>query len=186
MRARICTIALIVLSASLLACEREEREFRSVAPTSAAADPVRMSALVPGPPTYEMDLKGPYDNNAYAISEGKQLYGYMNCVGCHAWGGGGIGPALMDDEWIYGSEPENIFATIVQGRPNGMPSFRGRLPNDRIWMLVAYVRSMSGLTGKNARPGRNDDMAVSVPERMRDRERPRRAPAPPALGKTNP
>ena len=29
----------------------------------------------------------------------------------------------MDAEWIYGSHPEQIYSDIVQGRPNGMPSF---------------------------------------------------------------
>jgi len=45
----------------------------------------------------------------------------------------------MDDEWIYGFEPVNIFATIVEGRPNGMPSFRNRIPDYQVWQLVAYV-----------------------------------------------
>jgi mono/diheme cytochrome c family protein len=27
----------------------------------------------------------------------------------------------MDDKWLYGSEPENIVASILEGRPNGMP-----------------------------------------------------------------
>jgi cytochrome c oxidase cbb3-type subunit 3 len=31
----------------------------------------------------------------------------------------------MDDQWVYGDAPQNLFATIVQGRPNGMPSFGG-------------------------------------------------------------
>src|SRR5919199_1094602 len=86
-----------------------------------------------------------YDNNAPAIAEGQFLYNQMNCVGCHAHGGGAIGPALMDDKWIYGSQPEQIFATIVEGRPNGMPSFRGRIPDHQVWEIAAYVRSMSGL-----------------------------------------
>ena len=179
-------LGLAALALLCAACDREEREFRTAAPTSTAADPVRMSALIPGAPTGEIEVAGPYAVNAYAIAEGKQLYAYFNCVGCHAWGGGGIGPPLMDDEWIYGSEPENIFATIVQGRPNGMPSFRGRIPDDRVWYLVAYVRSMSGLVRQDARPGRNDDMHVRVPEMMRSEEDARSEPAPPARGKNNP
>ena len=50
----------------------------------------------------------------------------------------------MDDQWIYGSRPEQIYTDIVQGRPNGMPSFRGKIPDYQVWELVAYVRSMSG------------------------------------------
>ena len=76
-----------------------------------------------------------------------------------------MGPALMDDKWIYGSDPQNIFATIVQGRPNGMPSFRGKIADFQVAELVAYVRSMSGLAGKEAAPGRNDSMNVNRADR---------------------
>ena len=65
------------------------------------------------------------------MAEGQRLYRWYNCAGCHANGGGGMGPPLMDDKWIYGSEPENIVATILEGRPNGMPSFRGKVPDDQ-------------------------------------------------------
>src|SRR5205809_5945187 len=57
-----------------------------------------------------------FRSNAYALGEGQRLYKQMNCVGCHFHGGGGIGPALMDDEWIYGSDPAQIFTTIVEGK----------------------------------------------------------------------
>ena len=72
-----------------------------------------------------------YEQNAYAVAEGKRLYNAYNCVGCHQQGGGGIGPALMDSTWIYGSRPEQIYADIVQGRPNGMPSFAGKIRSTR-------------------------------------------------------
>lgn len=76
------------------------------------------------------------------IAAGKQLFNAMNCSGCHFNGGGGIGPPLMDSEWIYGGSIENIAATIREGRPNGMPSFRGFLPEEQIWQVAAYVRSL--------------------------------------------
>ena len=34
-----------------------------------------------------------------------------------------MGPALIDRRWTYGSEPGDIYDTIVQVRPNGMPAF---------------------------------------------------------------
>jgi cytochrome c oxidase cbb3-type subunit 3 len=43
----------------------------------------------------------------------------------------------MDEKWIYGDAIENIVATIREGRPNGMPSFRGRIPDDQIWQIAA-------------------------------------------------
>jgi cytochrome c oxidase cbb3-type subunit 3 len=114
----------------------------------------------------------PYDHNAYALSEGQRLFNWMNCSGCHANGGGGMGPALMDDKWIYGSDPANIFATIVEGRPNGMPSFRGKLTDDQVWELVAYVRSLSGLTRRDAMPSRDDHMMVKPEQQMQSKPHP--------------
>jgi len=83
-----------------------------------------------------------------------------------------MGPPLMDDKWIYGSAPANIFATIVEGRPNGMPAFGGKLANDQVWRLVAYVRSLSGLVHQDAASGRSDHMQVKKPEMATDRETP--------------
>lgn len=162
------------------ACEREERRFREAPPAATAEPPVVMSELRPGTPLPDVDLEAPYDYNAYGIAEGKHLYTFFNCTGCHAHGGGGIGPPLMDEEWIYGSEPENIFATIVEGRPNGMPSFRGRIPDHQVWQLVSYVRSMSGLVPADAQPGRSDHMHVKEPELMEETRRPKKAGATPA------
>lgn len=58
-------------------------------------------------------------------------------------GGGGIGPPLSDKTWIYGGEPGQIYLTILQGRPNGMPAFGRSLTPESIWQLVAYVRTLS-------------------------------------------
>lgn len=85
------------------------------------------------------------------IAAGRQLYLAMNCVGCHSHGGGGMGPALIDDTWIYGGEIENIAATIREGRPNGMPSYRGFLPEEQIWQIAAYVRSMPAAADQASR-----------------------------------
>ncbi|HSU25803.1 MAG TPA: c-type cytochrome, partial [Pyrinomonadaceae bacterium] len=95
-------------------------------------------------------------------------------------GGGSIGPALMDDKWIYGSQPEQIFSTIMEGRPNGMPAFHGKLPDYEVWQLAAYVRSLSGNVPKDAAPGRNDDMHYKEPENSKPREAPKNSTQPPA------
>jgi cytochrome c oxidase cbb3-type subunit 3 len=84
-----------------------------------------------------------------------------------------MGPPLMDAEWIYGSEPANIFATIAEGRPNGMPAFRERLSNDQIWRLVSYVRSMSGLLSKDTEPARDDAMSYRPSEQRTPKAKPR-------------
>jgi cytochrome c oxidase cbb3-type subunit 3 len=160
--ARALGIAALVLLAA--GCRREERGFRAWPPAADARPAVREVTLQPGSPAPDRSVHGQSEDNAYAVSEGKRLYNAWNCSGCHFQGGGGIGPPLMDDQWIYGSQPQNIFETIVEGRPNGMPSFGGRIGNDQVWQLVAYVRSMSGLLAKDVASGRNDDMQVRSQE----------------------
>ena len=48
----------------------------------------------------------------------------------------------MDDVWTYGKAPGNIYASIVDGRPNGMPSWRGKMPEYQVWQLVTYVQTL--------------------------------------------
>lgn len=171
-----------LLGASMLltgGCRREDRQFTAVPPAGAARFP-RTSDLQPGPEYIVDSTKGPYDDDAYAISEGKTLFAQMNCVGCHSHGGGGMGPPLMDAQWIYGSGPAQIFATIVQGRPNGMPSFRGKLTNDQVWKLEAYVRTLSGMGRRDLKSGRNDAMYVKSSEQNTNTQPPHSGGVPPA------
>jgi cytochrome c oxidase cbb3-type subunit 3 len=171
---RILQFDLLVFALTLcVSCKREERIFRQPPPANDVLNTVQISGLNPGansiptPPSSNM-----YEESAYAVSEGQKLYEEYNCVGCHAHGGGGIGPALMDRDWIYGSEPGNIFATIIQGRPNGMPSFRNRIPQYQVWEIVAYVRSMSGLLPKGVSPNRTDEMQVREAESSTSKQTP--------------
>ena len=173
---RMHALVLACALVSLAGCKREQRRFRETPAGTIPTAVVRTSALQPGVPVDTTHLANPYENNAYAISEGGRLFGWYNCAGCHANGGGGMGPPLMDDRWIYGSAPENIYATIVLGRPNGMPSFAGRIPAPQVWMLVAYVRSLSGLTPSAARTSRTDHMMMYPGSTsLQDAERPLRS-----------
>ncbi|HEV3469484.1 MAG TPA: cytochrome c [Pyrinomonadaceae bacterium] len=153
-------------------CEREERGFRVDPPSSGRVNTIRLSELAPGNKPPPMRTVNEYEQNAFAVSEGARLYQWYNCVGCHAHGGGGMGPPLMDEKWLYGSDPAQIFATIVEGRPNGMPSFRGKVPDHQVWQLVAYVRSMSGQVPKGASPGREDNMSTKKPEQSTEEKPP--------------
>jgi len=170
-RMRSAIVALAVL-ATLYGCERERRDFSPTPSGATAIKSMRMSDLLPGGSDKTLAVANRYDDNAYALAEGKRLFHWYNCTGCHAEGGGGSGPALMDNVWIYGSESANIFATIVQGRPNGMPAFGGRIPEKEVWQLVAYVRSMSGLVSSQAAPNRDDAMQAKKPESEVDRQPP--------------
>lgn len=175
---RNASVAMLVM-VTTLGCERERREFRQQ-PPSTAAPAVRVSALQPGPTRITDSTAGPYGENAYGMAQGKVLFSQMNCVGCHSHGGGGMGPPLMDQTWLYGSDPAQVFATIVEGRPNGMPSFRGKLSNDQVWQLVAYVRSLSGIGRRDVRSGRGDEMYGKSSEQNTKTRPPRTAGTPPA------
>jgi cytochrome c oxidase cbb3-type subunit 3 len=165
-------LALFLSALVLTACERETRSFDPGAPSAEIVHLTRLTDLQAGgqdpnekknEPSVAVEGNVNYEENAHALSEGQRLYSAYNCVGCHAHGGGGMGPALMDDKWIYGHQPTQVFRTIVEGRPNGMPSFGGKVPAFQVWQLAAYVRSMSGLVSKDAAPGRDDHMKTSPP-----------------------
>jgi cytochrome c oxidase cbb3-type subunit 3 len=162
------------LTLSLVSCEREERRFQPP-PAASSGGGVRVVDLQPGlVPSADIprpSSHSPYEKNAYGVSQGKTLYNQYNCSGCHSQGGGGMGPPLMDSEWIYGSAPENVFQSIVEGRPNGMPAFGGKIVSDQVWQIVAYVRSMSGLLRKDVAPGRTDDMQVRPQEQSTGKAR---------------
>jgi cytochrome c oxidase cbb3-type subunit 3 len=179
MPARRALLIVACAAAMLGACERERRTFPAPPTGATAVNSVQMPPLHAGAAPPLPPLSNAYQENAYAMAQGKRWFSAYNCNGCHANGGGGNGPPLMDDVWIYGSAPQNVFATIVEGRPNGMPSFRGRIPDDHVWQLVAYVRSMSGLARADAAPGRNDSMQAKLPE-SRTEARPPRGGAEPA------
>jgi cytochrome c oxidase cbb3-type subunit III len=159
-------------------CEREVRPFQTLPVASARGQHVTETPLHPGgAPAPASGQDSPFRENAYGIGEGKRLYAAYNCVGCHANGGGGMGPALMDDRWIYGYEAANIYQTIVEGRPNGMPAFRNKIPDQQVWMLVAYVQSMSGNARYDALPGRSDHMRTGTPENNRPAQTPKQTGA---------
>jgi cytochrome c oxidase cbb3-type subunit 3 len=64
-----------------------------------------------------------------------------NCVPCHGAGlEGGIGPSLVDADWIHGGAPEDIHTTIVNGVPaKGMLSWGPILTAEQINHVTAYV-----------------------------------------------
>jgi cytochrome c oxidase cbb3-type subunit 3 len=158
-------VAVALAAFGAAGCKRETRRFREVPPTGADVAAVAATG------------KNPYEENAWAVSEGQRFFDAYNCSGCHAHGGGGMGPALMDTVWLYGSEPKQVAASIVEGRPNGMPAFRDRIPEPQVWQLVAYVRSLSGLQPKppvtSARPDhmqyRQQELPTASQRRAADR-----------------
>jgi cytochrome c oxidase cbb3-type subunit III len=166
-----------LLCIELAACEREKRDLTDQ-PSFTARSGDRIERTDPaGEMLPPRAFATQYQQNAFAMSQGKHLFEWFNCSGCHAHGGGSIGPALMDSDWIYGSSPGSIRETILDGRPNGMPAFRGHLSETQVWQLVAYVRSLSGQASKAASPSRSDTLQVKESEQSTPRAEPVASPA---------
>jgi cytochrome c oxidase cbb3-type subunit III len=160
--ATLCACVVLLLGG----CEREHRELRMPAERSAPPAQTAVNNLVGGQTDLSLRARQQkeFGENAYQISQGQTLYGAFNCYGCHAWGGGDIGPPLMDEQWIYGGEIDQIYQSIAQGRANGMPAFAGKISSEQIWQLSAFVRSMQGAADKAASPGRDDDLRTPAPQ----------------------
>lgn len=136
---------LLLLVALLAACGGEQaavtaRDTVTVEPLAG----VRLGDLVAGPGGPNTPIQNPFANDKAALAEGRYLYQSFNCNGCHGdAGGGGIGPVLADAAWIYGGSDASIYASIIQGRPNGMPAFGPQLTGEPVWKIAAFVKSLS-------------------------------------------
>ena len=112
-----------------IACEREARPFDALSrPAARTGRDVTQSELHPGGgPAPVSSQDSPFRQNAWGMAEGKRLYQAYNCSGCHANGGGGMGPPLMDDRWIYGAAPANI--CLLYTSPSPRDGLLSRMPS---------------------------------------------------------
>lgn len=80
------------------------------------------------------------------VSAGAEDLFITNCASCHGMDGVGshdIGaPNLTDVDWLYGSDPADIRATIQNARNSHMPAWQGRLDDATIKALAVYVNSL--------------------------------------------
>jgi len=88
--------------------------------------------------------KNPYTGDPAAIEAGRKLWRKTGCYSCH--GGvaeGGVGPSLIDDEWVYKPTDKTLFKTIAQGRKGTvMVGWSKELDSDQTWKVIAYIRSL--------------------------------------------
>ena len=90
-------------------------------------------------------LRNPHAGSASAVATGAKLFIAYNCLDCHgADGSGAMAPSLADGRWHFGGDDSELFESIYQGRPDGMPAWGSTIAPDQIWMLVSYVKSLNG------------------------------------------
>ncbi len=95
-------------------------------------------------------VSAPFVVTAEAVSAGEAVY-TQNCLPCHGSAlEGGIGPSLVDEEWIHGGQSSDVLRTIRQGVPEkGMVPWEGILDPDQINQVAAYILSKySEATGR--------------------------------------
>ncbi len=88
---------------------------------------------------------------AFARSVGKGLFG-TSCAACHGRGGqgvAGLGPNLVDDDWLWGGTMEKIQETLTQGRNGFMPPFRETFNPQQLDEVAEYVLTLSGQAPKS-------------------------------------
>jgi cytochrome c oxidase cbb3-type subunit 3 len=130
----------LLAAAGFAGCQRAPSDSAATAAPPAAKSPV---GPVPGPGAATAPLRNPYGDDANALQNGRILFVRYNCSGCHGGrAGGGMGPSLRDEDWLYGGSDADVFDSIAQGRGMGMPAWGTRIPEAQIWQLVAYVKSL--------------------------------------------
>lgn len=139
---RLCTVLLV---SSMVACTAGCHSGSST--TSVAASGPAISSSPVGPVPGEVENieypTDPYINDPVALQDGRRLFDWYNCSGCHGGhAGGGMGPSLRDPVWLYGNRDDQIFDSIAEGRSKGMPAWGTKIPKEQIWELVAYIKSM--------------------------------------------
>jgi mono/diheme cytochrome c family protein len=86
----------------------------------------------------------PYTGQAEAIQQGRTLWLQYGCSGCHGvGGGGGMAMPVIDETWKFGSDDETMYKLIKgQIAAQTMPKIYNEMPDDDLWKIVAYVRSI--------------------------------------------
>ena len=134
----------VLLGALALNAVAQAADEAEPAPAGALPDLVgKVMGPQPGPDRPLPSVNNPFGMNPDVLAEGRRLFVWYNCSGCHGGhAGGGMGPSLRDAEWMYGHKDQDIFNSIAEGRPHGMPAWGTKLPTEQIWKLTAYIKSM--------------------------------------------
>jgi putative heme-binding domain-containing protein len=117
--------------------------------TVTAADAQRRAAVDNGP-------RNPFTGNQAAIDEGRSLFN-STCTSCHGANGaaGEFGPGLAIPGRSYARTTDGqIFDAVAHGiAGTPMPAHQGKLTDDQIWKITAYVRGLRGTAIDAPSPG---------------------------------
>ena len=118
-------------------------------------------AILPAQAQRGAEPSGPpnlFAGNSQAITQGEQIYN-QNCTSCHGPNGGAgeIGPEIIHNLSVplRGELSDNqILDVIRNGAPGtAMPSWKGKIADDDIFKIGAFLHSLRGTAIDNPLPG---------------------------------
>jgi mono/diheme cytochrome c family protein len=95
-------------------------------------------------------LANPVEATPESLASGRQRY-VFECRQCHGNTGkgdgdmahaGGVPSDFTDDVWQHGETDGEIFLVIRDGVSADMQGYAGQIPDEDIWHLVNYIRSL--------------------------------------------
>jgi mono/diheme cytochrome c family protein len=113
-------------------------------------------------------LKNPHTDAKSVAQEGQKIYMAAGCNGCHGGtGGGGMGPPLTNQVWVYGSDDDTLFRLVALGSDGlqkqgytrkGSENVVGPMPpqgtivksDDDLWKIIAWIRTINPSSGGGA------------------------------------
>lgn len=101
-------------------------------------------------------IKNPVPSTATSITAGAAAF-KKYCAFCHGAEAKGEGPLapkdshppdLTDADWVHGSTDGEIFTVIANGAgaDSKMVKFKGKMPDQDLWHIVNYLRSLGPKT----------------------------------------
>ena len=96
---------------------------------------------ISAPLSASAQARNPYEGDRTAIRAGRALF-EARCAQCHGGDAKGISGPDLTLLWAMGTNDDRVFRTIELGVPGSiMPS--SSAPDQEIWAMVAYVKSIS-------------------------------------------
>jgi cytochrome c oxidase cbb3-type subunit 3 len=135
------SLLVVTIVAAVAACRQSDA--RQLAAAGATSDSPFLMGPQPGADRAIARPVNPYAGSTSVLADGRRLFNWYNCSGCHGdHAGGGMGPSLRDSLWYYGGDDASIFASITEGRQHGMPAWGAKVPQDQRWKIVTYIKSL--------------------------------------------
>jgi putative heme-binding domain-containing protein len=103
----------------------------------------------------DRSLGNPRSGDPAAVRVGTALF-RERCAECHGTDAKGVAGHDLTRLWTSGTTDERVFRTIREGVPNTiMPS--SSAPDDEVWAVVSYLRSLNGAETTDAASGNADN-----------------------------